>query len=111
MGHHRRPADVARAAETQAALMEAAAAMVRPGGRLVYCVCSLQPEEGEERAAAFLDAHPEFARVPVDAAELGGDAGWVTVDGDLRTLPCHWVELGGLDGFFAARFDRRMEEG
>ena len=81
--------------------------MVAPGGTLVYCVCSLQPEEGEAQVDAFLARNPGFARRAVDAGEIGGLAQCVTPKGDLRTLPSHLVALGGLDGFHAARLQRR----
>jgi len=87
-------------------LLESAAAMVEPGGLLVFAVCSLEREEGEEQIAAFLDSHPEFARVPVTAEELSGHGEWVTAEGDLRTLPCHLADQGGMDGFYAARLKK-----
>ena len=61
-------ADVTAQASLAYDLLESAAAMVEPGGLLVFAVCSLEREEGEEQVAAFLDAHPEFARAPVTAA-------------------------------------------
>ena len=87
-------------------LLESAAAMVEPGGVLVFAVCSLEREEGEDQIAAFLLAHPEFSRVPVTADDVSGHAEWITPDGDLRTLPCHLSEQGGMDGFYAARLRR-----
>ena len=74
---------------------------------LVFAVCSLEREEGEEQIAAFLAAHPEFARVPVTADEVFGHSEWITPEGDLRTLPCHLADKGGMDGFYAARLKRR----
>jgi len=100
-------ADVARLAAAQDRLLDAAAEMVAAGGRLVYCVCSLEAEEGPARAAAFLARHPAFAREPIAAAEIGGLAEAITAEGDLRTLPCHLAEDGGLDGFYAVRLRRR----
>ncbi len=87
-------------------LMESAAAMVEPDGLLVFSVCSLEREEGEEQIASFLAAHPEFARVPVTAPEVFNHAEWISPQGDLRTLPCHLSEIGGMDGFYAARLRR-----
>jgi 16S rRNA (cytosine967-C5)-methyltransferase len=87
-------------------LLESAAAMVEPNGLLVFAVCSLEREEGEEQVAAFLDAHPEFVRAPITADDVFGHNEWITADGDLRTLPCHLSELGGMDGFYAARLKR-----
>jgi 16S rRNA (cytosine967-C5)-methyltransferase len=77
--------------------------MLAPGGVLVYAVCSLQPEEGPERIAAFLAAHRNFVRLPISADEVGGSAEFVTPDGDVRTFPCHWANRGGIDGFYVAR--------
>ncbi len=87
-------------------LLAAAGQMVAPGGVLVYAVCSLDPEEGEARIAHFLSQTPGFARHPIDPAEIGGEAALLTTAGDLRSLPCHWAEKGGIDGFFAARLVR-----
>ncbi len=103
--------DIPRLASLQARLLDKAAELLKPGGRLVYCTCSLEPEEGERQAASFLDRHPDFARKPVRADEIGGLAEAVTPSGDLRTLPSHLrlgeTERSGLDGFFAARFVKR----
>ena len=101
--HGRRPADVARLAELQGRLLARAAAMVAPGGILVYASCSLQPEECERQVDAFLAEAPDFARLPVCPGELAGVGEAITTAGDLRTLPCHWAEDGGMDGFYAAR--------
>jgi 16S rRNA (cytosine967-C5)-methyltransferase len=77
---------------------------------LVYCTCSLEPEECETQVASLLARTPGLARRPVAAAELNGQADFVTPAGDLRTLPCHWPDpdprMAGLDGFYAARLDR-----
>ena len=101
--HLRGPADVDRLADLQGRLLARAAAMVAPGGLLVYASCSLQPEECERQVDSFLAASPSFARFPVRADELPGLPEAVTTTGDLRTLPCHWAEQGGMDGFYAAR--------
>ncbi len=103
VAHLKTPDAVRAATDLQDALLEAAAAMTAPGGTLVYCVCSLQPEEAEQRVAAFLERHPGAARRPVTADEAAGRADWLTPDGDLRTLPCHLAERGGMDAFYAAR--------
>jgi len=99
--------DVAALAATQQALLEAAVAMVRPGGRIVYCACSLQPEEGPGRIAALIGAGAPVDRLPVAADEVGGVGDLVTAEGDLRTLPFHLGAEGGMDGFYAARLVRR----
>jgi 16S rRNA (cytosine967-C5)-methyltransferase len=103
---HKTPADVSRMAELQARLLEAAVAMLAPGGVLVYASCSLQPEEGPEVIEQALAAGLPLARLPVEARELGGLPVGVTDEGDVRTLPCHLPERGGLDGFFIARLRR-----
>jgi 16S rRNA (cytosine967-C5)-methyltransferase len=82
-------------------------ALLKPGGTLVYCTCSLEPEEGEQAIAALLAAESTMRRVPIDGGEVAGLTEIVTAEGDLRTLPCHLPHddprLGGLDGFYAAR--------
>jgi 16S rRNA (cytosine967-C5)-methyltransferase len=100
------PDDVAALAAVQARLLAAAVEMVRPGGLLVYASCSLQPEEGPGQVAALLGAGAPVARQPVRADEVGGLSELLTDDGDLRSLPCHLAEEGGMDGFFAARLRR-----
>ncbi|MCU0893669.1 MAG: methyltransferase domain-containing protein [Rhodospirillales bacterium] len=98
----KRPGDVATLAALQARLLAAAEAMTRPGGTLIYCACSLQPEEGPAQVEAVL-AGGGLARIPVEADEVGGLAEAITADGDVRTLPCHLAPLGGMDGFYIAR--------
>jgi 16S rRNA (cytosine967-C5)-methyltransferase len=100
------PEDVARLVRTQNRLLANAAAMLAPGGVLVYAVCSLQPEEGPARIEALLAATPGLRRVPIRAEEIAGLAEAITPAGDLRTLPCHWQARGGMDGFYAARLAR-----
>jgi len=99
-------ADLAQLARLQSALLDRAAALLRPGGTLVYCTCSLEPEEGEDQVARFLAVNQEFRRAPIAAAEIGGIGEAVTPAGDVRTLPSHLSELGGIDGFFIARLVR-----
>jgi 16S rRNA (cytosine967-C5)-methyltransferase len=100
-------ADIAALAAQQARLLGKAADLLRPGGTLVYCTCSLEPEEGEHAVASLLAGRSDLRRVPIDAGEIGGFAEMISPDGDLRTLPCHLPHddprLGGLDGFYAAR--------
>ena len=81
---------------------------MKPGGLLVFAVCSLEREEGEEQIEVFLETHPDFARVPLVAEELSGHGEWISAKGDLRTLPCHLGEEGGMDGFYAARLKRGL---
>jgi len=99
--------DVLAQVQIQNRLLAAAAKMVKPGGTLVYCVCSLMPEEGEGVVEPFLLAHANFERAPIAPQELGGEVQFITAKGDLRTLPCHWAERGGIDGFYAARLRRK----
>jgi 16S rRNA (cytosine967-C5)-methyltransferase len=99
----KRSGDVASLVPIQERLLAAAADMVKPGGLLVYCSCSLQPEEGPGQIDAFLIREPSFRRVPVTPGEVGGLGDLITPGGDLRTLPCHLAGQGGMDGFFAAR--------
>jgi len=102
--------DCDRLAALQARLLDAAASLTRPGGRLVYCTCSLEPQEGEAQIAAFLARHPQFRRAPVVRAEIGGLAEAIDANGDLRTLP-HQLKgesprLSGWTGFYASRLIR-----
>lgn len=97
------PRDVAKLSASQDALLDAAVALVRQGGIILYCTCSLQLEEGPERIAAALQRHPNLVRLPIKAEELFGFKELVTPDGDLRSLPSHLAQYGGIDGFYAAR--------
>jgi 16S rRNA (cytosine967-C5)-methyltransferase len=101
--HLKRPADVARLAVIQERLLRSAVEMLRPGGTLVYCTCSLEPEEGPQRVEALLQSGAPVERRPVAADEIGTPPEWVTADGDLRTLPFHLAEYDGVDGFYGAR--------
>ena len=100
-----KPGDIAVLAAAQSRLLDAAARRVSPGGRLVYCVCSLEPEEGEGQVAAFLKRHADFALDPIAPGEGGAPPESRRADGTLRILPTH--RPGGTDGFFVARFARR----
>jgi len=107
--YHRSLADIADLAAFQAQALARAARLVRPGGLLIYCTCSLEPEEGERQIARFLAENRDFQRVPVAAAEIGGLASAIDANGDVRTLPGQMLDGGGsLDGFFIARM-RRMQ--
>jgi len=98
--------DVTLVAGMSAELLDRAAELTAPGGLLVFAVCSLEPEEGPEQVAQFLEARPEFAREPLAASDVFGHAEFIDANGDLRTLPCHLAEQGGMDGFYAARLRR-----
>jgi 16S rRNA (cytosine967-C5)-methyltransferase len=107
IGWLRQEADIAPLVALQTRLLQRAVTLLKSGGTLVYCTCSLEPEEGEQAIAAFLAAEPSLRRAPIDAGEVAGLTEIVTAEGDLRTLPCHLPRdeprLGGLDGFYAAR--------
>jgi 16S rRNA (cytosine967-C5)-methyltransferase len=101
--HRVRPRVIASMAERQQAMLARAASLVKPGGVLVYSVCSLEPQEGEAVADAFLASHSGFAIDPILAHEL--PVGMTPNDlGQLRVLPGVLAEQGGADGFFVARF-------
>jgi 16S rRNA (cytosine967-C5)-methyltransferase len=97
------PRDIVKLAAAQDRLIEAALRLTRPGGTVLYCVCSLQPEEGPERIAAALGRHDGLRRAPLNDNDVFGLRELLTPDGDLRTLPCHLAGEGGMDGFYAAR--------
>jgi 16S rRNA (cytosine967-C5)-methyltransferase len=103
----RQEADIGALMPLQTRLLQKAVGLLKPGGTLVYCTCSLEPEEGEQAIAALLATESAVRRVPIDAGEVAGLTGILTPEGDLRTLPCHLPHddprLGGLDGFYAAR--------
>lgn len=100
-----RPRVISEAAEFQHRLISRAADWVKPGGVLIYSVCSLEPEEGESVIRAFLEANSAFAldrpgELPAFAPPSA--EGWV------RILPGQLEAEGGLDGFFTARLVRRV---
>ena len=107
----KRVADIASLAAIQTRMLDRAIALTRAGGRIVYCTCSLEPEEGEAQIAALLRRNPDVERWPIQADEIGGLGECVNESGELRTLPCHLPNAdprrAGLDGFFAARLRRR----
>lgn len=103
----RQEADIAALGALQKRLLQKATSLLKPGGTLVYCTCSLEPEEGEAAVAALLAAESGLKRVPIAPEEVAGLTEIINPQGDLRTLPCHLAHadprLGGLDGFYAAR--------
>jgi 16S rRNA (cytosine967-C5)-methyltransferase len=106
----KRESDLAETVALQAKLLARAAALVGPGGTLVYCTCSLEPEEGERATERVLQSAEHLRRRPITAPNVAEQAEFLTPFGDLRTLPCHWPDadsrLAGLDGFYAARLQR-----
>ena len=102
-----RPIDLALLTQAQASILEAAARLVKPGGRLVYASCSLLQEENDAITAAFLAGHPEFAVIP--AAEILERQGVMVpeglgADGALRLL----THRHGTDGFYAVAMRRKV---
>ncbi|MDB5366365.1 MAG: rsmB [Rhodospirillales bacterium] len=101
--HAKTPRLVAELARQQDALIDAAVAQLKPGGTLVYCVCSLQAEEGEQRIDQALRRHKGLSLKPIEAAEIGGWAELLDRHGQIRSTPARLGAIGGLDGFFVAR--------
>jgi 16S rRNA (cytosine967-C5)-methyltransferase len=103
----RQETDIAALTALQRRLLQKAVHLLRPGGTLIYCTCSLEPEEGEGQIAALLAADSGLKRAPIAAHEVSDIGDILTTEGDLRTLPCHLPHddprLAGLDGFYAAR--------
>lgn len=107
----KKPGDLAALATLQTRLIDKAVEMVVPGGTIVYCTCSIEPEEGEMQIAALLRRNPDVIRDPIDPSEIGGLNELVNAQGEIRSLPCHLPgpepRFAGIDGFFAARLRRR----
>lgn len=105
---HRTASDIAGRVALQQALLANAFRCLAPGGTLIYCVCSLEPEEGESQARWALDALPGLEALPVSTAELAGLEQAVTAEGIVRTHPALTPggSQSGMDGFFVARFRR-----
>jgi 16S rRNA (cytosine967-C5)-methyltransferase len=103
-------ADIAMLASLQQRLLDRAVTLVKPGGMLIYCTCSLEPDEGVDLVEALLKRESGLRRRPILPEEIHGLPELLTPAGDLRTLPCHLPDpdpkLGGLDGFYAARLER-----
>jgi 16S rRNA (cytosine967-C5)-methyltransferase len=104
------PDDIVALASLQKRLLSHAIDLTRSGGTVVYCTCSLEPEEGEDIVSATLEQDKRVRRKPVTAAEFPAFTEFITPHGELRTLPCYWPDpdfrMYGLDGFFAARLER-----
>lgn len=88
--------------EIQARMLDHAVTLLKPGGRMVFCTCSLLPDEGEVQVEEALGRHPSLT---IDRAALdrpGIDPTWITDEGGLRLRPDHWADRGGMDGFYVA---------
>ena len=111
--HLKTMADVEGLARMQARLLDRLGALLAPGGKAVYCTCSLEPEEGERQIADLLARDGRMALDPIRPDEFAGLAPFVTPEGFMRTLPSAWSHaeptLAGLDGFFAARLVRKPD--
>ena len=92
--------DIAALTALQAQLFDRALGFVKPGGRVVYSVCSLLPDEGEAQLSAALARHEDLKVVPPQGP--GVQADWITPEGGLRLRPDFWAGAGGMDGFFMA---------
>jgi 16S rRNA (cytosine967-C5)-methyltransferase len=107
----KRASDITALAALQRRLIARAVALLRPGGILVYCTCSLEPEEAEHVVADLLAREDGMRRAPIAPSEVFGRGEFISKDGDLRTLPCQLPDpdsrFAGLDGFYAARLQKR----
>jgi len=107
----KQPADIEKLAALQRRLITRASALTKPGGTLIYCTCSLEPEEGEAIVDSLLAEDASLQRAAIAADEVYGRGEFLTPQGDLRTLPCHLPDAdsrrAGLDGFYAARLRKR----
>jgi 16S rRNA (cytosine967-C5)-methyltransferase len=107
IAHLKRPDDLEKLAGLQMRLLDNAVAMLRPGGILVYCTCSLEPEEGYDQIERLLARRDDLTLEPIDPAPLGARQEWVRPHGVIRTLPhqlpAEEPAMSGIDGFFVAR--------
>jgi 16S rRNA (cytosine967-C5)-methyltransferase len=102
----KKQSDVDSLSLAQFYLLKSALEMVKPGGKLVFCTCSLQPEEGPELIEKILTEQPSLRLDPIIPDDIGGLSELITGAGVLRSLPSHLSEHGGMDGFFAVRLIR-----
>ncbi|NCO03985.1 MAG: 16S rRNA (cytosine(967)-C(5))-methyltransferase RsmB [Alphaproteobacteria bacterium] len=101
--HLKSKRDVEQLCKVQARLLDNAAKMLKSGGMLIYCTCSLQTEEGEDQVGRFLHDHADFKRLPITAPEINDSPLLINEEGELRILPHHLAAHGGMDGFFISR--------
>jgi len=101
------PQQLGNLVSLQQKMLEHAASLVRPGGKLIYCTCSLSPLEGERQVFKFLRAHENFVLSPITSQDLYRQEQFITPAGLMRCLPSMAIgHSSGLDGFFAARLVR-----
>jgi len=86
----------------QEELIDHAWSLLKPGGRMVFCTCSLLPDEGEVQIEEALVRHSDMAVDPDALALPGVDPAWCTPEGGLRLRPDYWSDRGGMDGFYIA---------
>lgn len=110
IAHLKRPADLEKLASLQTRLLDNAVTLLRPGGYVVYCTCSLEPEEGINQVEQMLKKHSGIRLEPIDAARLGAQDAWLRPPGMIRTLPHQMPAddpaLSGIDGFFIAKLHK-----
>ena len=104
---HKTYEDVQKLSIVQMEILQKVSTLVRPGGQLVYCTCSLQYEEGEAQVDRFLSKNTGFSRDPISLHEIGSVSNAINENGDLRLLPYHLDQNEGVDGFFASRLTRK----
>jgi len=104
--HLKSETDINRLAALQENLLNNMPNIIKSGGMLIYCTCSLQKKEGEDQVQKFLDKNPNFQTVPVKPEEVGSLENVITPEGWLRVLPTNLPDQGGMDGFFAARLKK-----
>jgi 16S rRNA (cytosine967-C5)-methyltransferase len=93
--------------DLQVQMIDHAMSLVKPGGRLVFCTCSLLPDEGECQVEEALERNPDW-QVDRSALDLAGvDPSWITEEGGLRLRPDYWAHQGGMDGFYMASLRRK----
>lgn len=100
--HAKDGSEFAMLIDLQAELIDHALTLLKPGGRLVFCTCSLLPDEGEVQIDEALERHPGLIVERPDMAALGLDPEWVGIEGGMRLRPDYWADAGGMDGFYAA---------
>lgn len=97
-------------AALQRAMLKKALTLLKPGGQLIYCTCSLEPEEGEQQIEAFLASGAPAARVAITPDEVAGQSHWLNAQGDVRLCPSFAADAAGeqigMDGFFISRLKR-----
>ncbi|WP_424928794.1 RsmB/NOP family class I SAM-dependent RNA methyltransferase [Amaricoccus tamworthensis] len=105
----RQPADVGKLRDLQKRMLKRAWEWLAPGGRMVYCTCSLLPAEGETQARRFVENTPDAEVVPVEDLVPGFEPNWSDGHGGMRLRPDFWPERGGMDGFYAVMFQKNAK--